>query len=89
MLEFFVTKSWDRKAALKFLCKAMKRYGRPGVVVTDKLRSDKSALRILGNASRQETGSWLNNRLERHFCRRDDFMENRTQALAEWRQFAA
>lgn len=27
--------------------------------------------------------------LERHFYRRDDFKENRTQALAEWRQIAA
>ncbi len=52
VLEAFVTKRRDRKAALKFLRKAMKRFGRPNVVVTDKLRGYKSALRSLGNASR-------------------------------------
>lgn len=39
VLETFVTKRRDRKAALKFLKKAMKRYGEPRVIVTDKLRS--------------------------------------------------
>ena len=39
VLESYVTKRRDRKAALKFLRKAMKRYGGPEVVVTDKLRS--------------------------------------------------
>ena len=106
----------------------MKRYGRPGVVVTDRLGSYKTAMRQIGNASRQTTGRWLNNRaenshqplrrrektmnrfrsmqslqkfaavqssihnhfnLERHFYRREEFKENRTQALAEWRQLAA
>lgn len=50
VLEAFVTKRRDRKAALRFLRKAMKRYGHPEVVVTDKLRSYKSALRELGTA---------------------------------------
>ncbi len=27
--------------------------------------------------------------LERHFYRREEFKENRTQALAEWRQLVA
>ena len=39
VLEVFVTKKRDRKAALRFLKKAMKRYGRPQVIVTDRLRS--------------------------------------------------
>lgn len=39
VLEAFFTKRRDRKAAVKFLRKAMKRYGRPNVVVRDKLRS--------------------------------------------------
>ena len=39
VLESYVTKRRDRNAALKFLKKAMKRYGGPEVVVTDKLRS--------------------------------------------------
>jgi putative transposase len=39
VLESYVTKRRDRKAALRFLRKTMKRYGRPEVIVTDKLRS--------------------------------------------------
>ena len=44
VLESYVTKRRDRKAALKFLRKAMKRYGGPEVVVTDKLRSYGAAI---------------------------------------------
>ena len=39
VLEAFVSKRRDRKAALKFLRKTMKGFGRPKVTVTDKLRS--------------------------------------------------
>ncbi len=63
-LESFVTKKRDRKAALKFLRKAMKRYRRPKVVVTDRLRSYRSAMKVIGNSDRQLTGRWLNNRAE-------------------------
>ena len=44
--------------------KAMKRYGQPEVVVTDRLRSYRAEMKIIGNAERQETGRWLNNRAE-------------------------
>ncbi len=64
VLESYVTMTRDRKAALKFLRKAMKRYGRPKVVVTDRLRSYGAAMTVIGNADRQETGRWLNNRAE-------------------------
>lgn len=64
VLESFVTKTRDKKAALKFLKKSMKRHGRPEVVVTDKLRSYAAALKEIGAADRQETGRWLNNRAE-------------------------
>ena len=64
VLEAFVTKKRDRKAALKFLRKAMKRYGRPKTIVTDRLRSYRAAMNVIGNAARQETGQWLNNRAE-------------------------
>jgi putative transposase len=37
VLETFVTKKRDRKAALTFLKKAMKRYGKPHEVVTDRV----------------------------------------------------
>ena len=64
VLEAFVTKKRDRKAALRFLKKAMKRYGRPEAIVTDRLRSYRAAMREIGNQARQETGRWLNNRAE-------------------------
>ncbi len=35
ILEVFATKRRDRMAALAFLKRAMKRYGRPRVIVTD------------------------------------------------------
>ncbi|MDF0603688.1 DDE-type integrase/transposase/recombinase, partial [Psychromarinibacter sp. C21-152] len=53
-----------KKAALKFLRKSMKRYGRPDSIVTDRLRSYGAALKEIGAADRQETGRWLNNRAE-------------------------
>jgi putative transposase len=64
VLESYVTKRRDRKAALKFLRKTMKRFGRPHVIVTDLLRSYGAAMKVLGNVDRQETGRWLNNRAE-------------------------
>ena len=64
VLEVFATKRRDRKAALNFLKRAMKRYGPPKVIVTDRLWSYPAAMKIIGNAERQETGRWLNNRAE-------------------------
>ena len=64
VLEVFVTKRRDRDAALRFLRKTMKRYGRPEVIVTDKLRSYRAAMKVIGNEGRQATGRWLNNRAE-------------------------
>jgi putative transposase len=64
VLEVFATKRRDRKAALKFLKRIMKRYGRPRSIVTDRLRSYRSAMKVIGNAADQECGRWLNNRAE-------------------------
>ena len=64
VLESYVTTRRDRNAALKILRKSMKRYGRPHVIVTDLLRSYGAAMKVIGNADRQETGRWLNNRAE-------------------------
>ena len=128
VLESFVTKRRNRKAAQKFLRKTMRRYGRPDVTVTDLLRSYKAAMKDIGNANRQETGRWLNNRVEnshqpfrrreqamskfrstkslqkftsihasvhnhfnqeRHLYNRQNFKDNRSAALADWRQVAA
>ena len=128
VLEAYVTMQRNPKAALRFLRKAMKRYSPPEAIVTDRLRSYRAAMKVIGNAERQETGRWLNNRAEnshqpfrrreramakfrsakslqkfasihssvhnhfnqdRHLNRRDIFKQNRSAALAEWRQLAA
>ena len=64
VLETFVSKRRDRKAALVFLKKIMKKYGNPKSIVTDKLPSYRAALKMIGNAGIQETGRWVNNRCE-------------------------
>jgi putative transposase len=64
VLESFVTKRRDRKAALKFLRKTMKRLGWEHIFVTDKLRSYGAAIKEIGNVDKQETVRWLNNRAE-------------------------
>ena len=43
VLESYVTKKRDKKAALKFIKKAMRRYGSPNEIVTDRLRSYSAA----------------------------------------------
>ena len=128
VLEVFATKRRDRKAALRFLKRAMKRYGRPHVIVTDRLPSYGAAMKEIGIERRQVCGRWLDNRaenshqpfrrregamarfrdiktlqkftsahasihnhfnLDRHLNRRATFKENRSVALAEWRELAA
>tara|TARA_B100000768_G_scaffold58250_1_gene56401 strand:- start:998 stop:1321 length:324 start_codon:yes stop_codon:yes gene_type:complete len=42
----------------------MKRYGNAEIVVTEKLRSYGAAMKVIGNADRQETGRWQNNGAE-------------------------
>jgi len=64
VLESYVTKRRDRKAALKFLRKTMKRFGPPHVIVTDLLRSYGATMKVIGNADKQETGRRLNSRAE-------------------------
>jgi len=97
MLESFVTKMRDRKAALKLLRKLMRRYGRVEAIVTDRLRSYGAAMRELGCAAKQETGRTLNNRTknarlpfrrrERAMLRfrRTRFLQKFAAALAGWR----
>jgi putative transposase len=64
VLEAFVSKTRDKKAALKFLKKLMKRHGRSNELVTDGLRSYGAALKDIGAEDRQVTGRWENNRVE-------------------------
>ncbi len=60
----YVTKTRDRKAALKFPRKSMRRHGRPETILTDRLRSYAAALKDLGRGDDREMGRWLNNRSE-------------------------
>ncbi len=64
VLEAFVSKRRDKAAALKFLKKLMRRHGRPGELVTDKLRSYGAALKEAGGEDRRITDRWENNRAE-------------------------
>ena len=64
ILESYVTKTRDKKAALRFMRKALKRHGPVEKIVTDGLKSYPAAMRDLGNAERQEMGRWKNNQAE-------------------------
>ncbi len=91
VLEACVSKSRDRKAALKFLRKTLKRHDRPHVFVTDKPRSYGAALKDLGLPDERETGQWLNNRVENShqpFRRRERAML-RFRRMRSLQKFAA
>jgi len=64
ILESYVTKTRDKKAALAFMRKALKRHGKAETIVTDGLRSYPAAMRELGNEQRREIGRHANNRAE-------------------------
>lgn len=77
VLESYVTKRHDLNAALMFLRKAMKRHGQPKVIVTDRLKSYRAAMKVIGNQAAQDVGRWKNNRAENShlpFRRRDRAM---------------
>ena len=77
ILESYVTKTRDKKAALRFMKKALKRHGSPAEITNDGLRSYKAAMKELGNTEKQEVRRWANNRVEnRHlpFRRRERAM---------------
>jgi putative transposase len=64
VLESFVTNRRDKASALNFMKKAMRRYGNSQVVVKDRCYSYSAAMKVIGNARRQECGLHLNNRAE-------------------------
>ena len=91
VLEVFATKHRDRRAALKFLKRTMKRYGGPRVIVTDRLRSYGAAMKVIGVEGRQVCGRWLNNRAENShppFRRRERAMA-RFRHIKTLQKFAA
>ena len=82
MLETFVSKCRDRNTALVFLKKIMKRYGKPHVIVMDRLRSHRAAMKTIGNAEVQEVGRGNNNR-----CENSDLpFRRREQAMLKFRR---
>ena len=91
VLEVFATKRRDRRAALEFLKRTMKRYGRPKAIVTDRLGSYGAAMKVIGVEDRQICGQWLNNRAENShqaFRRRAGAMA-RFRDIKTLQQFAA
>ena len=91
ILESYVTKRRDKKAALKFLRKTMKRHGQPQAIMTDKLRSYGAAMKAIGNSGRQETGRWLNNRCENSHLpfRRREFAMQRFRLMRTLQNFSS
>ncbi|MBB3692002.1 DDE-type integrase/transposase/recombinase [Sphingomonas sp. BK580] len=64
VIESYVTKTRDKKAAVALMEKALKRNGSPEAITTDSLRSYGAALTGLGTREKQEVGRWDNNRVE-------------------------
>jgi putative transposase len=64
VLDSYVTRTRDKKAALTFMKKALKRHGSPEAVTTDGLRSYRAAMNELGNGGKQEVDRWADNRVE-------------------------
>ena len=59
------SRSLRQIAGIAGLCeRAMKRYGRPRSIVTDRLRLYRLAMKVIGNTADQECCLWLNNRAE-------------------------
>ena len=93
VLESYVTKRRNKAAALEFLRKAMKRYGNPQIIVTDRCPSYGAAMKDIGNKDRQEVGRHKNNRAENShlpFRRRERAMLRfrRMRSLQKIRQHA-
>lgn len=64
VLESFVTRSRDKKAALTFIKKALRRHGSPEPITNDGLRSYGAAMNQLGIRGKQEVARWANNRID-------------------------
>ena len=91
VLEVFAAKRRDIKAAFRFFRKSMKRYGRPVFFVTDRLRSYRAAMQIIGNAERQEIERWINNRAKNSYqpFRRRERVMARFRSLNSLQKFAS
>ncbi len=91
VLESYVTKKRDKSAALTFMKKALKLYGKAEAIVTDGLKSYPAAMKELGNDDRREMGRWVNNRVENShlpFRRRERAMQ-RFRKMKSLQKFAS
>jgi putative transposase len=91
VLEAVVTAKRDKAAALKLLKRVMKKYGRPRIIVTDRLRAYSAAMVEIGVADRHEVGRRLNNRAENShqpFRRREQAMQ-RFRSLKTLQKFSS
>ena len=91
VLETVVTAKRDKMAALKFLKRIMKKYGRPKSVVTDRFRAYPAAMKAVGVAGRQEVGRRRNNRAENShqpFRRRERAMQ-RFRSMKSLQKFSS
>ncbi len=61
VLESYVAKTHDKRAALRFMKKALKRHGGPELITTGGLRSYGAAMDELGSREKQEVCRWANN----------------------------
>jgi len=88
-LETVVTAKRDKAAALKFLKRITKKYGRPESVVTDGLSSYPAAMKEIGNANRHEVGHRLNNRAENSHqpFRRREYSMQRFRSVKKLQKF--
>ena len=78
VLEAVVTAKRDKAAAVKFLKRIMKKYGRPQSIVTDGLCSYSAAMKEMAQRRSAEVGGRLNNRAENShqpFRRRERAMQ--------------
>jgi putative transposase len=91
VLDCYVSKRRNRRAALKVLKKLMSRHGRPKEIVTDKLASYKAALRDINATELQNTKQYMNNQAENshlHFRRRERGM-NKFRSMRSLQKFTS
>ncbi|PCJ02287.1 MAG: hypothetical protein COB14_01950 [Alphaproteobacteria bacterium] len=91
MIDCYVSKRRNKKAAYKVLKKLISRHGQPKEIVTDKLPSYKAALRDLNAQNLQETGRYKNNQTENshlHFRRRERGM-NKFRSMRSLQKFVS
>ncbi|MEO0870538.1 MAG: IS6 family transposase [Pseudomonadota bacterium] len=78
VLESYVTKKRDKKAALRFIKKTLENHRPAHAITTDGLPSHRAAMRELGKQDKQKIGRWANNRVENShlpFRRRERVMQ--------------